>query len=395
MGGVGDDRSSYCSGGGCGTGTGRGDDGSVCPITALGLLQFSAWPSRLQQLKVRAIDILDLLLNCDKMIFGIAAIDCDSSIPAINITVALPVGAANFTSIQGAVNYVPENNNQWFRILVQAGDYSEQVAVNRSCIILEGDSHGGTTIKFNAHDTPLDSPTFYLTQEAENFVAKYINFKNIFNYAKYRFDGYNRMMNGKRGMNDPEIKPAVAALVMGDKASFYYCNFYGVQDTLWDQQGRHFYQNCRIEGLCDFIWGNAQSYYEISHNCHLVSQGAGYITAQGMETEDQPTGFVFNGGIVSGIGPTYLGRAYRGHSRVIFNGTSFDSNVINPLGWSSWDYTGHEANFTYVEASCDARLNKQGKEMEKILDSTEIKKFITYSFINDPEQWINNNNLPY
>ncbi|RZC56184.1 hypothetical protein C5167_015031 [Papaver somniferum] len=193
-------------------------------------------------------------------------------------------------------------------------------------------------------------------------------------------------MNGKGGMNDPEIKPAVAALVMGDKASFYCCNFYGVQDTLWDQQGRHFYQNYRIEGLCDFIWGNAQCYYE---NCDLVSQGAGYITAQGRDTEDETTGFVFYGGTVSGIGPTYLGRAYRSHSRVIFHNTTFD-HIIHPSGWDAGNYKGHGANFTYAEIDCDAGLNETGKGMEKTLADTDIPNFTTYSFINDPEQWMNN-----
>ncbi|KAI3925886.1 hypothetical protein MKW92_012891 [Papaver armeniacum] len=197
-------------------------------------------------------------------------------------------------------------------------------------------------------------------------------------------------MNGKWGMNDPEIKPAVAALVMGDKASFYYCNFYGVQDTLWDQQGRHFYQNCRIEGLCDFIWGNAQSYYE---NCDLVSQGAGFITAQGRDAEDETTGFVFYGGTVTGIGPTYLGRAYRSHSRVIFHNTTFD-HIIHPLGWDAWYYKHHEANFTYAEIECNAGLNETGKGMEKTIDDRDIPKFTTYSFINDPEKWMNNQPHP-
>ncbi|KAI3895447.1 hypothetical protein MKW92_043925 [Papaver armeniacum] len=310
------------------------------------------------------------------------ALECNY--PVVTITVAQLPGAANFTNIQGAINHVPDNN-QWFRILVQAGNYSEQVKVDRPCIILEGDTHGGgTIIKFSA--IPVDNPTFYLTQKGENFVAKRINFMNTFNYAKYRVDGYNRTMNGKWGMNDPEIKPAVAALVMGDKASFYYCNFYGVQDTLWDQQGRHFYQNCRIEGLCDFIWGNAQSYYE---NCDLVSQGAGFITAQGRDTEDETTGFVFYGGTVTGIGPTYLGRAYRSHSRVIFHNTTFD-HIIHPLGWDAWYYKHHEANFTYAEIECNAGLNETGKGMEKTIDDRDIPKFTTYSFINDPEKWMNN-----
>ena len=62
------------------------------------------------------------------------------------------------------------------------------------------------------------------------------------------------------------MKPAVAALISGDKSAFYYCGFYGVQDTLWDSAGRHFFYECRIEGAVDFIFGAGQSIYEVVEN---------------------------------------------------------------------------------------------------------------------------------
>ena len=68
---------------------------------------------------------------------------------------------------------------------------------------------------------------------------------------------------------------------------------------------------------------------------------AGFITAQGRQSAADPSGFVFEGGSVSGTGQAYLGRAYGPYSRVIFHGTTFDS-VVFPLGWDAWHYQGTE-----------------------------------------------------
>jgi len=56
---------------------------------------------------------------------------------------------------------------------------------------------------------------------------------------------------------------AVALRVTGDKAAFYGCGFYGAQDTLNDDGGRHYFKECLIQGSIDFIFGNARSLYEV------------------------------------------------------------------------------------------------------------------------------------
>jgi pectinesterase len=75
------------------------------------------------------------------------------------------------------------------------------------------------------------------------------------------------------------MAPAVAALVGGDRSSFYGCGFISVQDTLSDMYGRHYYENCYIEGSTDFIFGNGQSLFQVQpksycffflKNCHML-----------------------------------------------------------------------------------------------------------------------------
>lgn len=64
------------------------------------------------------------------------------------------------------------------------------------------------------------------------------------------------MPDGKR-----EGAQAVAMRISGDKASFHKCKFIGFQDTLCDDKGRHFFNNCYIKGTVDFIFGNGKSLY--------------------------------------------------------------------------------------------------------------------------------------
>lgn len=66
-----------------------------------------------------------------------------------------------------------------------------------------------------------------------------------------------------QGYENPVIKPAVAAGIYGDKSAFYGCGFVGLQDTLWDAAGRHYFSNCYIEGAVDFICGDARSFFQV------------------------------------------------------------------------------------------------------------------------------------
>ncbi|KAA8545261.1 hypothetical protein F0562_020045 [Nyssa sinensis] len=188
--------------------------------------------------------------------------------------------------------------------------------------------------------------------------------------------------------------PAVAARIYGDKSAFEQCAFLGFQDTLWDAQGRHYFNSCYIEGAVDFIWGSGQSFYE---DCRInVTAGllpswisAGYITAQGRQSPADPSGFVFSRGFVFGSGQAYLGRAYGPYSRVIFVGTSMGEVVI-PQGWDAWQYTGHEGNFMYAEVKCEgpgADMSKRISWESKNLDPSVLQRFSRSSFI-DQDDWL-------
>ncbi|CAG7861549.1 unnamed protein product [Brassica rapa] len=174
---------------------------------------------------------------------------------------------------------------------------------------------------------------------AEYFVAINVKFKNSYNNITSSLVPYK------------EVKVAPSIVLMADKAWFYGCSFISVQDTLADFVGRHYFKNCYIEGAIDFIWRGGQSIYE---KCviyvkgmtkdEMVEGGAmlpGFITAQGRQSEQDTSGFVFKYCVIKGDGTAFLGRAYRGYSRVVFYATSM-SNVIVPQGWDAWLNKGEE-----------------------------------------------------
>ncbi|XP_038875009.1 probable pectinesterase 29 [Benincasa hispida] len=287
-------------------------------------------------------------------------------------------GHGNFSTIQAAIDSIPSNNRFWVSIHVKPGVYREKVKIpyDKPYIILKGQSKRTTKVVWDDHLTVAQSPTF--TSSADNIVVKSITFVNSYNYP------WN---NG-----NPRV-PAVAAMITGDKSSFYKCGFYGVQDTLWDDQGRHYYHRCTIQGAVDFIFGAAQSIFQgcsisVVGEALLPLGSTSFITAQGRTNPNDANGFVFKECNVFGSGSAFLGRPWRGYSRVIFYNSNF-SNIINPNGWDPWHFVGQENQLTYAENGCygpGADMSHR-VEWEKKLSLNEIRQLTSLNFING-ESWI-------
>ncbi|KAI4307950.1 hypothetical protein L6164_031074 [Bauhinia variegata] len=267
------------------------------------------------------------------LIFNVyEALGCLDRRPS-TIAVSKSGGPGTFKTIQSAIDSVPSNNNRWVRILIPAGVYREKVEIpiDKPCIFLRGAGSGSnsTIIEFG------DSDNATLSALANDFGAKAITVRNTYNLPPESVE--DQIKYG------PDRRRAVAVLVNGDRAAFYHCAFQGVQDTLWDANGLHYFHKCNIQGQVDFIWGNGQSIYE---QCVILYPEnpdgiVSFITAQGRESMNQTSGFVFKKCNITGNGQAYLGRAYKAYSRVII-ANSVLTNVVYPTGWFAWDQVGHE-----------------------------------------------------
>ncbi|CAN0897268.1 Putative pectinesterase 52 [Linum grandiflorum] len=287
-------------------------------------------------------------------------------------------GQGVFSTVQSAIDSVPSQNSQWVKIHITAGTYIEQVTipVTKPCIFLEGEGSGATIIQYGASDHTDTSSTF--CSQPPNIIVKGITFKNTHNLLKPLPKKY-----ATSGFSQSQVVPALAARIYGDKSTFIDCGFVGVQDTLWDVSGRHYYLNCYIEGAVDFIFGSGQSFFE---NTKIYATSGGFITAQRRSTANDPSGFVFYGGQVNGAAgvETLLGRAYGPFSRVIYQST-YLSAVVDPRGWDAWHFVGHEDNFVYAEIGCSGPGADMSKRVpwEKKLSS----QFSRQDFI-DQDGWI-------
>ncbi|KAI4378073.1 hypothetical protein MLD38_015610 [Melastoma candidum] len=288
-------------------------------------------------------------------------------------------GEGHYRSVQEAVNSVPSGNNRWARIVINPGIYMEQLTIpgNKPCIFLDGSNRHLVTITFNKHSQTDTSATF--SSYPKNVVIRGITFKNSYN------------VYGTKATT--QVKQALAARVYGDKSIFYECGFIGVQDTLWDVTGRHYYHSCYIEGAVDFIFGGGQSYFEdcminatVSLPPHHITKG--YVTAQGRSSPGDSSGFVFRRGTVVGARNVFLGRAYGPYSRVIFHETLLSAGVA-PEGWDAWQFKGNEARITYAEVGCKGRGSNMTSRVRwaKRLDSLQMDKFSMSAFI-DQEGWL-------
>ncbi|XP_022761912.1 probable pectinesterase 29 [Durio zibethinus] len=287
-------------------------------------------------------------------------------------------GHGNFSTIQSAINYIPSNNAKWFCIYMTAGIYREKVKIpyDKPFIILKGAGKGKTFVVWDDHQSLVQSPTF--SSLADNIVVKGMSFVNSYNSP-----------NSK----NPRA-PAVAAMIGGDKSFFYKCGFSSVQDSLWDDQGRHYFKHCTIEGAVDFIFGNGQSIYE---GCAIHFLGeelepglAGFITAQGRTNPVDANGFVFKNCNVFGSGTTFLGRPWRGFSRVLFYNCQF-SDIIHPSGWQAWNFVGHEDRLTFAEYGNHGPGSDTSRRVswEKKLNVETVKHLTSMSFI-DTDGWLQN-----
>ncbi|CAN4107157.1 unnamed protein product [Withania somnifera] len=286
-----------------------------------------------------------------------------------------PSGHGNYTTIQSAVDSVPQYNQNWICIYIKAGSYREQVKISRekTYIYLKGEGKRKTNVTWDGHDSIATDATFI--SEADHTIVKSITFINSYNFPP----------------KGNVVVQAVAAMISGDKSTFYRCGFIGLQDTLWDVQGRHYFKLCTIVGAVDFIFGDGQSIYE---RCSIAVNGGelngivGFITAQGRTSLNDQSGFVFKDCGVFGNGLAYLGRPWREYARVLFYNCSM-SNVVVSDGWSAWNLIGRENYLTFSEENCKGIGSNTSQRVRWAakLSQQELQHLTSLSFI-DNEGWI-------
>ncbi|MQM18414.1 hypothetical protein Taro_051405 [Colocasia esculenta] len=299
-----------------------------------------------------------------------------SKVPTNQTIIVSPSGEDHFTSVQKAIDSVPDGNSGWVIVHLRAGVYREKVHVPESkpYIFLRGNGKGRTWIVWN-DSSSVNSESATFTIQANNFIAFGISFKN----------------DAPNGPLDEPSNQTVAAMVSGDKVAFYHCAFYSPHNTLFDHRGRHYYESSYIQGAIDFIFGRGQSLFQ---SCEIFvvedkrTKIHGSITAQNRESEEDKSGFVFIKGKVYGVGDVYLGRPKGPHSRVVWANTYLSKTIV-PEGWTNWSYDDTTDYLLYGEHNCKGPGAKHLRRVSwsKQLKEKDVAGITTIDFI-DGKEWL-------
>lgn len=246
-------------------------------------------------------------------------------------------GNGDFTSVQAAVNAVPDFRKKTTVIYIKKGVYKEKLVLpasktkvtfigeDRDRTILTHDDYASKKNRFGEEMGTTGSSSFFVF--GEEFTARNITFEN----------------------SSGPVGQAVAVRIDGDKAAFYNCRFLGFQDTLYPQGegSRQYYKDCYIEGTVDFIFGWSTALFE---DCEIFCKTGGYVTAAST-AENTRFGFVFKNCRISGDAPEhsfYLGRPWRPFAQTVFIECYLGAH-IRPEGWHNWNKPEAEKTAYYAE----------------------------------------------
>jgi pectinesterase len=296
--------------------------------------------------------------------------------PAAANAVVAADGSGDYTTVQAAIDAVPQNTragSRWL-IAVRPGTYRERVYIQREkrYVTLAGDDPSRVVITYDLsaqQPGPDGRPTGTfrtptMTIDADDFVAERVTFEN----------------------SAGPVGQAVAIRVDGDRAIFRNCRFLGWQDTMLLNRGRQYFEDAYIAGHVDFIFGGATAYFE-RPRIHVLRSG--YITAASTPP-DVRFGFVFaNGTITAEPGAmTFLGRPWRDSAQVTFLGTEMSDAVV-PEGWHNWDRPEREKTSRYSEfgsrgpgAHANQRVSWAGR-----LSSREARELSAATVLRGSDGW--------
>lgn len=280
----------------------------------------------------------------------------------------------DFSTITDALEYFKTHKEQ-LTLYIKGGTYRERLYIDRPNISLIGDNKTPVIISF---DTTAESSggresvqgTWICSTtnvSAPNFYAENIVFENSFDYPANELKDDNDSTKIKHAQ-------AVAFMTMNGstKLKCKNCSFISYQDTLFINSGTHLFENCKVYGHVDFIFGAGQALFT---NCKIISRNrlnkfpTGYIIAPST-LPDYPFGFIFENCRLekeSNVprGSVCLGRPWHPNADPRCSGAAFFLNCfmddhIGELGYEKISAVNEKGTRVWFELEPDNRFFEYG-----------------------------------
>ncbi len=269
-------------------------------------------------------------------------------------------------NIQDVVN----NLTQPATIYLGKGIYRQKTEIRANGVTIVGESRETTVITYDDYATKLD----------ENGV-EYNTFRTYTLCVTGEGVRLENLTVENSNLSPEKVGQCVALSVNAKTFSAKNVDLRSTQDTLFiypfpddlvtryrgfiprrqlyaEGNALHLFENCRIYGTVDFIFGGAEAYFK---NCEIVSlkdaRGTGYIAAP-CHPLAQKYGFYFIDCALRSEGAekgsVYLARPWRDYGKCAFINCSAESH-INPLLFDKWNDTERDksARFSYHGLKCE------------------------------------------
>jgi len=270
-----------------------------------------------------------------------------------NITVGLD-GAGDFATLQGASDWIPQNNTRHRIITIQPGTYHDNTCFlqGRSFVTVTG----ATT---NRNDVQLMCPSADYASPSTGNGATLIIGSNDDDFRNFTLDNQvylaNSNANNLNNYSDSFAGRLLVLITTCDRMVFDNVLIKGGQDTYY-ATGSGYFHNCEVWGSVDFIYGSAVLIFD---TCNIVEiRNTGGVCSAPNTAYAQPYGInflncTFPQALVANGYPYDVGAANTSFQRAWGQDgmtaviTCTVGNQISAAGWTSFGYGG--------ETTCRAR----------------------------------------
>ena len=168
-------------------------------------------------------------------------------------------GSGDYTTVQAALDAIPDFHHARTTIFIKAGTYDEKLVLIKSKhhVTLVGEDRDTTILTHADHATVNPDGSLTGTETSSTI---YVRGKD--------FGAMNLTFANTAG----NVGPAVALWVHGSHSHFRNCAFRGYQDTLRVSSQEAYFKKCYIEGAVDFIFDRSTAVFK---GCTIFCVDAG------------------------------------------------------------------------------------------------------------------------